>query len=117
MSRVVPVPMIRGHQECMAEIQIRTLAMDFWAALEHQLKYKQQIGDEETIVAELKRCADETSSTDINLLALRELITAGKEELSPAGSDKQQPEIKKHSTLRPSLKRRHQYRHLKEAVH
>lgn len=65
----VPVPMIRGHQECMAEIQIRTLAMDFWAALEHQLKYKQQIGDEETIVAELKRCADETSSTDINLLA------------------------------------------------
>ncbi len=113
----VPVPMIRGHQECMAEIQIRTLAMDFWAALEHQLKYKQQIGDEETIVAELKRCADETSSTDINLLALRELITAGKEELSPAGSDKQQPEIKKHSALRPSLKRRHQYRHLKEAVH
>ena len=72
----VPVPMIRGRQELAAEIQIRTLAMDFWAALEHQLKYKQCIGEEEMIVAELKRCADETSSTDINLQALRELIAA-----------------------------------------
>ena len=113
----IPVFFMDKKESIPVEIQLRTLAMDFWAALEHQLKYKQQIGDEETIVAELKRCADETSSTDINLLALRELITAGKEELSPAGSDKQQPEIKKHSTLRPSLKRRHQYRHLKEAVH
>ena len=110
----VPVPMIRGHQECWAEIQIRTLAMDFWAALEHQLKYKQQIGDEETIVAELKRCAYETSSTDINLLALRELITAGKEGPLLAGRRPQQPEITQQSKHSPK-KRRH-YRHAKQAA-
>ena len=91
----VPVPMIRGHQECLAEIQIRTLAMDFWAALEHQLKYKQQIGDQETIVAELKRCADETSSTDINLQALRELIADGAGAKPIAGGASAGAEVKK----------------------
>ncbi|MGL6200533.1 MAG: GTP pyrophosphokinase [Lachnospiraceae bacterium] len=57
-----------------AEIQIRTLAMDCWASLEHQLKYKQEIQYQEMIVDELKRCANELASTDLNLQTIRELI-------------------------------------------
>ncbi len=44
--------------DLMAEIQLRTIAIDFWAALEHQLKNKRHIEHEKTIRDELKRCAD-----------------------------------------------------------
>lgn len=47
------------------EIQLRTIAMDCWASLEHQIRYKKNIKDSELINAELKRCADEMMSTDI----------------------------------------------------
>lgn len=56
------------------EIQLRTIAMDSWAALEHQLKYKKNISNTEIIVAELKRCADEMASTDISMQTIRDLI-------------------------------------------
>ena len=56
------------------EVQLRTIAMDCWASIEHQLKYKQDIPDQELIVRELKRCADEIASTDLSLQTIRELI-------------------------------------------
>ena len=57
------------------EIQLRTIAMDCWASLEHQLKYKKNIGaSTELIVSELKRCADEIASTDLTMQTIRELI-------------------------------------------
>ncbi len=63
-----------------AEIQIRTLAMDCWAAMEHQLKYKHDIPHQEMFVHELKRFADEIASTDLNLEAIREMIEGDKNE-------------------------------------
>ncbi|MCD7921457.1 MAG: RelA/SpoT domain protein [Clostridiales bacterium] len=57
-----------------AEIQIRTIAIDFWAALEHQLKYKHTIKHEATIRSELKRCADEIASVDMSMQTLRDII-------------------------------------------
>ncbi len=57
-----------------AEIQIRTIALDFWAALEHQLKYKHSIPHEELIRSELKRCADEIASIDLSMQTIRELL-------------------------------------------
>lgn len=57
-----------------AEIQIRTIAMDCWASLEHQLKYKKNIENEELIRKELKRCADEMATTDLNLQTIKDLI-------------------------------------------
>ncbi|MBR4761119.1 MAG: RelA/SpoT domain protein [Clostridia bacterium] len=57
-----------------AEIQIRTIAMDFWATLEHQLKYKKNISDENLIKSELKRCADEIASVDLSMQTIREII-------------------------------------------
>lgn len=70
---VVAFPSFAG-QEFMAEIQVRTIAIDFWAALEHQLKYKKHIGHEKTIRSELKRCADEIASVDVSMQTLRDLI-------------------------------------------
>lgn len=57
-----------------AEIQIRTIANDFWATLEHQLKYKQDIRDEKLIRSELKRCADEIASVDLSMQTIRDII-------------------------------------------
>ena len=56
------------------EVQIRTIAMDFWASLEHEMKYKKNIKNQEMIVEELKRCADEIATTDINMQAIRNMI-------------------------------------------
>ncbi len=49
------------------EVQIRTIAMDFWASLEHQLKYKRGIPDAEKISAELKECAETINATDMKM--------------------------------------------------
>lgn len=57
-----------------AEIQVRTIAMDFWATLEHQIKYKKNIKNEELIKRELKRCADEIASVDLSMQTIREII-------------------------------------------
>ena len=57
------------------EVQLRTISMDTWAALEHHMKYKKKApANERLIVAELKRCADELASTDVSMQALRDLI-------------------------------------------
>ncbi len=59
---------------CHAEIQIRTIANDFWATLEHQLKYKKDIPNEKLIRSELKRCADEIASVDLSMQTIRDII-------------------------------------------
>lgn len=65
------------------EVQLRTIAMDCWASIEHQLKYKQDIAEPSLIIRELKRCADEIASTDLSLQTIRELMEAsGKGEIS-----------------------------------
>lgn len=61
------------------EIQIRTIAMDFWASLEHEMKYKKNIKNQKMIVEELKRCADEIATTDINMQAIRNMINEKEE--------------------------------------
>ena len=57
-----------------AEIQVRTIAMDSWASLEHQMKYKHDIKNPELIVKELKRCADELAACDVSMQTIRNLI-------------------------------------------
>jgi putative GTP pyrophosphokinase len=58
------------------EVQIRTIAMDFWASLEHQMKYKQEIPDEKAIIDELRDCASVIRETDERMLAIRRRIEA-----------------------------------------
>lgn len=57
------------------EVQLRTIAMDSWASLEHQMKYKHDVKNPERIVKELKRCADELASCDLTMQTIRNLIT------------------------------------------
>jgi putative GTP pyrophosphokinase len=70
----VPIHLEDGIHRVYCELQIRTIAMDCWASLEHQLKYKKDIPNQEMIVGELKRCADEIASTDLNFQAIWDMI-------------------------------------------
>lgn len=60
----VPVYLSDKRRYAPVEIQIRTIAMDFWASLEHQLKYKYGGHITEEIAMQLKECADTISETD-----------------------------------------------------
>ena len=64
----------RNPGKYYAEIQLRTIAMDSWASLEHQLKYKKNVNNQELIVGELKKCADELASCDLSMQTIRDLI-------------------------------------------
>lgn len=56
------------------EVQLRTIAIDFWASLEHQLKYKRQVPHARLVREELRRCADEIASVDLSMETIRELL-------------------------------------------
>lgn len=66
---IVQVPIFLSDKTLpmKVEVQIRTIAMDFWASLEHQVKYKKGIPDAEAISAELKDCAETISATDTKM--------------------------------------------------
>ena len=70
----VPVFLSEGKLLLPVEVQIRTIAMDFWASLEHQLKYKHHVENEADIVKQLKECADLISTTDYRMLSIRQNI-------------------------------------------
>lgn len=72
----VPVFFASCRKEMKVEVQIRTIAMDFWASLEHQLKYKQDIPNEREIIQQLKSCADVIAATDQKMLNIRQQIEA-----------------------------------------
>lgn len=63
---------IPGHY--FVEVQLRTIAMDTWASLEHEMKYKHKIKNPEMIGEELKRVADELASCDVSMQTIRQLI-------------------------------------------
>jgi len=75
---IVKIPVFFADQkrDMKVEVQIRTIAMDFWASLEHQLKYKQNIPDEDEMVAKLKTCADVINATDEQMLGIRQELEA-----------------------------------------
>lgn len=60
----IPVFFSDGCKLLKVEVQIRTIAMDFWASLEHQLKYKTEGDVPDSIAAELKDCSDVIANTD-----------------------------------------------------
>lgn len=63
----VPVYMIEGRLFIPVEIQIRTVAMDFWATLEHGIRYKASEEVPDSIVRELRECADVITDTDYKM--------------------------------------------------
>ena len=67
----IPVFLSESKKNVKVEVQIRTIAMDYWASLEHQIKYKKQIPDAERVSRELKEVADRMAETDRKMLELR----------------------------------------------
>lgn len=63
----VPVYLSSKKSHAPVEIQIRTIAMDFWASLEHQLKYKTSAAITPEISEELRDCAKRIAETDIQM--------------------------------------------------
>ena len=70
----VPIFLSDSVVETKVEIQIRTIAMDFWASLEHKIYYKFEGHAPEYISHELKECADMVSALDDRMLTLNEAI-------------------------------------------
>ena len=70
----VPIYLSSGQVEMKVEIQIRTIAMDFWASLEHKIQYKFEGAAPEHMRESLKECADMASVLDERMLALNESL-------------------------------------------
>ena len=73
---IVAVPIFLAHEKrtMRVEIQLRTIAMDFWASLEHQLRYKKDVDFTDDMAKELKFCADLSAELDRRMDALREQV-------------------------------------------
>ena len=69
-------PDVNGNEKGIyyVEIQLRTIAMDTWASLEHKIRYKKNIAEQELISNELKRCADELASCELSMQTIRGMI-------------------------------------------
>ena len=67
----VPVFFAENTKPMRVEVQIRTMAMDFWASLEHQLKYKHEIPEQEIIINQLTECAEAIAATDAKMMDIR----------------------------------------------
>ncbi|MBO5473161.1 MAG: GTP pyrophosphokinase family protein [Lachnospiraceae bacterium] len=73
---IVSVPVFFSDQtkDMAVEVQIRTIAMDFWASLEHQMKYKQEIPNQREIVDQLTVCAEQIAAIDKQMYQVRQQI-------------------------------------------
>ena len=69
-----PVQMVDGEKKILAEIQVRTLAMNFWATIEHSLNYKYQGDFPENLSQRLQRAAEAAFSLDKEMSEIREEI-------------------------------------------
>ena len=74
----VPIFFTNEMRSMRVEVQIRTVAMDFWASLEHRMKYKQEVDNADEIIHELKECADTIAETDRKMMAIRDKIRTAK---------------------------------------
>lgn len=75
----VPIFLSDGKKYMKVEVQFRTIAMDFWASLEHKLKYKKDVKETDEIVKQLKDCADSIEKLDYQMQEIRNQIFYPKE--------------------------------------
>jgi putative GTP pyrophosphokinase len=73
---IISIPIFLEHEKRMmpVEIQLRTIAMDFWASLEHQLRYKKDFEFTEQMGKELLDCAEMSARLDERMDALRNYV-------------------------------------------
>lgn len=75
---IVSVPIFLAHEKRLmkVEIQFRTIAMDFWASLEHQLRYKKDTVFTDEMAAELLFCAELSAELDERMNNLRQVVNS-----------------------------------------
>ena len=78
MLVTVPIFLSDRVVDTKVEIQIRTIAMDFWASLEHKIYYKFEGNAPEYISKDLRECAEIVSMLDAKMLSLNEAILEAK---------------------------------------
>ena len=75
---IVETPIFLQKEKRMmkVEVQFRTIAMDFWASLEHRMHYKKNIDEkmQEMLVVELRDCAEESANLDIRMETVKDYI-------------------------------------------
>ncbi len=73
---IISIPIFLSNEKKFrkVEVQFRTIAMDFWASLEHKLKYKKYVENAEEIVEQLRICADSIEILDYQMQDIRDKI-------------------------------------------
>ena len=72
----IPVFLKEGKTFVKVEVQFRTIAMDFWARVDHKLRYKKNVTNEEEIMEKLRICADSITAIDEEMQKIRNMIEA-----------------------------------------
>lgn len=67
----IPVYFSDSKRKLRVEVQIRTIAMDFWASLEHDMKYKREVEINPSLKEDLKACAEIIADTDIKMQKIK----------------------------------------------
>ena len=70
----VPVFFANHKADMTVEVQIRTIAMNFWASLEHEMKYKRAISANDDVSMQLRSCAETIAEVDRKMLSIRKNI-------------------------------------------
>jgi putative GTP pyrophosphokinase len=73
----VPIYLSREKRQVKVEVQLRTIAMDFWASLEHQIRYKSNATFTEEVAQELFQCAQLSADLDKRMDRLRQSVRDG----------------------------------------
>ena len=85
---IVTVPIFLEHEkrEVKVEVQLRTIAMDFWASLEHKLKYKKELPADinDRLVGELLECATIGADLDMRMQNIRRQLSEDPSEIDDA---------------------------------
>lgn len=79
---IVAIPVFMANEKRMVkvEIQLRTISMDSWASLEHQLRYKKKNEFTDSMADELYRCAQISAELDARMGALKDLVEVHQQE-------------------------------------
>ena len=75
----IPVFFSNRKQNMRVEVQLRTIAMDFWASLEHKMHYKKDITGIDDIENELRECAEIIALTDLRMQNINKAISGSSE--------------------------------------
>ena len=85
---IVSLPIFLEHEKrgMKVEVQLRTIAMDFWASLEHKLKYKKELPADisDRLVEELTECANSSAELDMRMQNVRRQIEGGTSHIDDA---------------------------------